>query len=153
MGKVKALIVDDSKIMRSAVKRALNQLMLADFEFVEAKNGVEALQQFNNNEIQIVFVDWNMPSMSGLEFAMEVRKLRSSSDVPIVMVTSEKSMDKIDKALSNGGVNEYVTKPYTADKMSKAIGKYFTDEGEISSEAMKAGQNGSKGFFKKILNS
>jgi len=74
MSKIKALVVDDSKIMRSAVKRVLNQLMIADFDFVEAKDGEDALAKFND-EIQIMFVDWNMPNMTGVEFSMEVRKM------------------------------------------------------------------------------
>ena len=64
MSKIKALVVDDSKIMRSAVKRTLDQLMLAEFEYIEAMDGEDALEKFSH-EIEIIFVDWNMPKMTG----------------------------------------------------------------------------------------
>lgn len=149
MGKIKALVVDDSKIMRSAVKRALNQLMLADFEYVDAKDGEDALEKFND-DIEIMFVDWNMPNMTGVEFAQEVRK-QGNDHIPIIMVTAEKSMGKVDKALNEGGANEYVTKPFTADKMHKAISDYFDEDGNIATGG--EGDDEDKSFFKGILNS
>lgn len=149
MGKIKALVVDDSKIMRSAVKRALNQLMLADFEYVEAMDGQDALDKFSE-DIQIMFVDWNMPNMTGVEFARAVRDKGDTGHIPIIMVTAEKSMGKVDKALNEGGADEYVTKPFTADKMHNAISRYFDEEGNIASEEEEEEE---KSFFKSILKS
>jgi len=149
MSKIRALIVDDSKIMRSAVKRALNNLMLADFEYVDAKDGEDALGKFND-EIDIMFVDWNMPNMTGVEFSQAVRK-QGYDKIPIIMVTAEKSMGKVDKALNEGGADEYITKPFTPDKMNKAISDYFDDDGNIVSGD--DGEEEEKGFFKSILNS
>lgn len=149
MSKIKALVVDDSKIMRSAVKRTLDQLMLADFEYVEAKDGEEALEKFND-EIQIMFVDWNMPKMTGVEFAKAVRK-QGNEHVPIIMVTAEKSMGKVDKALNEGGANEYITKPFTADKMHKALSRYIDEKGNMITDEEEEGEG--KSFFRDILNS
>lgn len=149
MGKVKALVVDDSKIMRSAVKRALNNLMLADFEYVDAKDGEDALEKFND-EIEIMFVDWNMPNMTGVEFSQAVRE-QGNKHIPIIMVTAEKSMGKVDKALNEGGANEYITKPFTADKMHKAISDYFDEDGNVIKGD--DGEEEEKSFFKGILNS
>lgn len=148
MGKIKALVVDDSKIMRSAVKRALDQLMLADFEYIEALDGQDALNKFNN-DIQIMFVDWNMPNMTGVEFSRAIRDMGDNDHIPIIMVTAEKSMGKVDKALNEGGANEYVTKPFTADKMSKTISRYFDEDGNIIGEEKEE----EKSFFKSILKS
>lgn len=149
MGKVKALVVDDSKIMRSAVKRALDQLMLADFEYVEAMDGKDALDKFSE-EIQIMFVDWNMPNMTGVEFSKAIRDQGGNDHIPIIMVTAEKSMGKVDKALNEGGANEYITKPFTADKMHKTISRYFDDDGNIVGEEEEEEE---KSFFKSILKS
>lgn len=129
MGRTKALVVDDSKIMRSAVKRALDQLMITDFEYVEAKDGEDALVKFNGG-IDIIFVDWNMPNMTGVEFAQAVRD-QGNLHIPIIMVSIEKSMGKVDKALNEGGADEYVTKPFTADDMYKAISNYFDGDGNL----------------------
>ncbi len=149
MNKIKALIVDDSKIMRSAVKRALDQLMIADFEYVEAMNGEDALEQFND-EIQIIFLDWNMPKMTGVEFSKAVRAKGNTEHIPVIMVTAEKSMGKVDIALNEGGANEYITKPFTADKMHKTIKRYFDDEGNLNTGKEKSEK---KSFFSNILKS
>lgn len=150
MAKVKALVVDDSKIMRSAVKRALNNLMLAEFEYIDAKDGEDALNKFNEEDIQIMFVDWNMPNMTGVEFTQEVRE-QGNEDIPIIMVTAEKSMGKVDKALNEGGADEYITKPFNADKMHKAISEYFDEDGNVATSDDE--DEDEKSFFKGILNS
>ncbi|MAO63711.1 MAG: hypothetical protein CL666_01795 [Balneola sp.] len=149
MSKIKALVVDDSKIMRSQVKRALDQLMIAEFEYEEAMDGEDALSKFND-DIDILFVDWNMPKMTGVEFARAIRD-KGYADIPIIMVTAEKSMGKVDKALNEGGANEYITKPFTADKMAKAISSYFDDNGNIATGNGDEGEK--KSFFSSILNS
>ncbi|MEX0722445.1 MAG: response regulator [Gracilimonas sp.] len=149
MSKIKALVVDDSKIMRSQVKRALDQLMLAEFEYEEAMDGEDALEKFND-DIDILFVDWNMPKMTGVEFARAIRD-KGYEDIPIIMVTAEKSMGKVDKALNEGGANEYITKPFTADKMHKAISDYFDEDGNIIGGSGDGGEK--KSFFSNILNS
>ncbi len=147
MSKIKALVVDDSKIMRSQVKRALSQLLIADFEFVEAMDGEDALEKFND-DIQMLFVDWNMPKMTGVELARAIRD-KGYDDIPIIMVTAEKSMGKVDKALNEGGANEYITKPFTADKMAKAVGRYVDDNGQVIKEEK---EEEKKSFFSSILN-
>ena len=93
MSKIKALVVDDSKIMRSQVKRALSQISIAEFEFEEAMDGEDALEKFNE-EIEILFVDWNMPKMTGVEFTRAIWD-KGYNDIPIIMV-------KVDKALNEG---------------------------------------------------
>lgn len=149
MSTIKALVVDDSKIMRSQVKRALDQILIADFEYVEAMDGEDALEKFND-EIQILFVDWNMPKMTGVEFAKAIRD-KGYTDIPIVMVTAEKSMGKVDKALNEGGANEYITKPFTADKMAKTLEPYFDDKGNLKTGDDDEGEE-KKSFFSSILN-
>ncbi len=145
MSKIKALIIDDSKIMRSQVKRALDQIMIADFEFEEALDGEDALEKFND-EIDMLFVDWNMPKMTGVEFSRAVRD-QGNMDIPIIMVTAEKSMGKVDKALNEGGADEYITKPFTPDKMEKTIIKFFNENGELISKQKEE----KKSFFNSIL--
>ncbi len=146
MSKIKALVVDDSKIMRSQVKRALDQVSLAEFEYEEAMDGEDALEKFND-DIDMLFVDWNMPKMTGVEFARAVRD-QGYDRIPIIMVTAEKSMGKVDKALTEGGADEYITKPFTADKMSKAIAKFFDDRGNLISDEP---EEEKKSFFSSIL--
>ena len=138
MSKIKALVVDDSKIMRSQVKRALSQISIAEFEFEEAMDGEDALEKFNE-EIEMLFVDWNMPKMTGVEFTRAIRD-KGYNDIPIIMV-------KVDKALNEGDADEYVTKPFTPDKMEKTISKFFNEFGAIKTKQ----QEEKKSFFSSIL--
>ena len=107
--------------MRSIVIRSLQQTNLAEWEFVEAENGADALEKCDLDQIDIILADWNMPRMTGIEF---VRKVRSDSryDVlPIVMVTSEKTQAKMTQALDFSGVDAYLPKPFTVEQMREKL--------------------------------
>ncbi|MBL9076346.1 MAG: response regulator [Planctomycetes bacterium] len=107
------LLVDDSSVMRKLVTRAIRQTGL-DVEVVaEAGNGKEALTALRSQPIDLVFCDWNMPEMNGLEFVVEARK---SHQTPIVMLTTEGTSDKSQEALS-AGANAYLTKPFTPESL------------------------------------
>lgn len=101
---MKVLVVDDSAVMRKIVVKALNEG--GHTEIVEAGNGQEALDK--SADVDIVFTDWNMPVMDGLTFVQELRK---SSQVPIVMVTTEGGQKEVIEAMKSG-VNDYIVKPF-----------------------------------------
>ena len=72
---MRALIVDDSRAMRIFLKRALTSCGFDDF--LEAADGIEALTALDSwagDLPRFVFVDWNMPVMSGLEFVQAARQ-------------------------------------------------------------------------------
>jgi two-component system chemotaxis response regulator CheY len=109
---VRALIIDDSKAMRSILGRMLRGL---DFEVVEAANGREALEQLQGRgKFDIALVDWNMPEMNGFEFIRAVRAEQMYDGVLLMMVTTETEMGNVVRALA-AGANEYVMKPFTQD--------------------------------------
>ncbi len=114
---MKVLIVDDSKVMRMMVGKALTAAGLAP-EIVEAGDGVEGLAKYASDGADLILSDWNMPNMNGLEFVQELRK--QNVDVPVVMITTEGSEDKIGEAIQ-AGANGYVCKPFTPDKIKEQI--------------------------------
>ena len=136
---VRALVVDDSGIMRKMVMRSLKETELAEFTFVEAEDGVDALQKFDPDEIDMVFADWNMPNMTGIELVRMIRE--TCEDIPIVMITTESTMAKVEEALDSAGADGYVVKPFTPDVLTKKLTPLF--------ERMAAGGD-SKGFFGKL---
>lgn len=142
MVKLKALVIDDSRVMRNMVMKTLEQSMLADFEFMEAEDGLDALEKFSPKSTDIVFVDWNMPNMSGIDFVREVRSQKNTEHVPMIMVTSEKKMGKIEEALDNAGANSYICKPFTVEDVQRKIGKIIQ---EMPKNRKKGG-----GFFSKL---
>ncbi len=122
--KIKAMVVDDSGIMRKMVMRSLKESGLAEFEFVEGVDGVDALEKFNPDEIQMMFVDWNMPNMNGLEFITKVREM-TSHHIPVAMITTERTMEKVEEAIEQAGVDTFICKPFTTDVMKKKLGLLF----------------------------
>jgi len=115
---VKALVIDDSKAMRSILGRMLQGL---GFEVLEASNGREALERLQaQGSVDLALVDWNMPEMNGLDFIRTVRSKQSYDGVLLMMVTTETEISQMVTALE-AGANEYVMKPFTkeiiADKL------------------------------------
>ena len=117
MEQLKALVADDSKVMRLMVMKSLRQSQVAKFECEEACNGAEAVQKFNAGDFDIVFLDINMPEMTGIEAVREIRGGSKNSSVAIVMITSEKTTAKIEEAMEDGGANAYICKPFTVEDM------------------------------------
>lgn len=109
---MKALVIDDSRVMRRIVASTLQPL---GFETIEAGDGRAALDILESGtEVDLCCIDWNMPVMDGLEFVGAVRANRAWRDVTLMMVTTESEHGQIVRALA-AGAHEYVIKPFTAD--------------------------------------
>lgn len=109
-----ALVIDDSKAMRSILKRILTDV---GFEVFEADDGQEALECLQRlDHIRLALVDWNMPGMDGYEFVRTVRAATVYAHVRLMMVTAESEIDQVAKALA-AGADEYVMKPFTRDAL------------------------------------
>jgi len=106
---VKILVVDDSIIMRNIVKNTF-AAMKKPFDCLEAENGKQALRVLESNNVSIVFLDWNMPGMDGMEFLKVVRAMPQYKELPIIMVTSERGKFSVIEALQNGAT-DYIVKP------------------------------------------
>jgi two-component system, chemotaxis family, chemotaxis protein CheY len=119
LSKRRAMVIDDSRAMRSILRRALEE---CGFEVVEAVHGRDAIERLALMRIpELVLVDWNMPEMTGIEFVIAIRQDHNYDAMPIVMVTTETETEQIERALT-AGVNQYVMKPFTkeilVDKLS-----------------------------------
>jgi two-component system chemotaxis response regulator CheY len=115
----KALVIDDSRAMRSILSKILVKL---GFDVLQAGDGVEALTVLarESNSIEIVLSDWNMPEMNGLEFVKAMRAEARYQAIPIVMVTTETHIEQMITALS-AGANEYIMKPFTAEMVEDKL--------------------------------
>lgn len=121
--KLRALVVDDSRVMRMMVMQSLRRSNLAEFRFTEAEDGVEALAKFDPEQTDIAFIDWNMPNMTGVDFVRKIRAMGNTNHIPMVMITSEKTMGKIEEALSEAGADAYICKPFTAEELEAKLKK------------------------------
>jgi two-component system chemotaxis response regulator CheY len=120
MDKIRALIVDDSSVMRKIVERSLRQAGIELGKVVEAGNGAEALLALQNNVVDIILCDINMPVMDGLEFVRQIATVESAKGVPIVMITTEGSEAHVVQALS-AGARGYIRKPFTPDQVKEHV--------------------------------
>lgn len=115
---MRALIIDDSKAMRSILGRMLRGL---NFEVVEAGNGREALERLKGpGKFDLALVDWNMPEMNGFEFVRAVRADKIYDGVLLMMVTTETETENVVRALA-AGANEYVMKPFTQEVLLEKL--------------------------------
>lgn len=117
------LVVDDSAMMRKIVIKNLKDCGY-DVTIVEASDGKEGLDRFAAGGVDLVLTDWNMPNMDGLGMVREIRKLDPEKKIPIIMVTTEGSADKVKEAVL-AGANNYLAKPFTADRFKEKLGKFL----------------------------
>ncbi len=113
---MKFLLVDDSKMMRSAQKKVLGEI--AGAEFAEAGDGVEALAVLANQQFDLVLVDWNMPNMDGFTLVQRIRT--TDKRTPLVMCTTEAEKSRVIEAIK-AGVNNYVVKPFTPESLTEKV--------------------------------
>ena len=114
----KALIVDDSSTVRSIIARMLKSLTIDSVQAVDGLDACKVLAQ--HPEVQIAFVDWNMPVMSGIQFVETVRANKKFGALKIIMVTTETEMHQVATALE-AGVDEYIMKPFTEEMFREKI--------------------------------
>jgi two-component system chemotaxis response regulator CheY len=143
--KLRALVIDDSRVMRHMVMGAVARTRLAEFEFTEAEDGADGLAKFDPRTIDIIFADWHMPKMSGIEFVRKVRTSPQADRVPIIMVTSERTMGKMEEALDRAGADAYVCKPFTVDELAQKLSKVLAGRRGAAPAAARGG------FFSKLL--
>lgn len=120
MEPVRALIVDDSSVMRKIVERSLRQAGLSIAEVFEAANGAEALAAVQNHNVDLILCDINMPVMDGLEFVKQLSAVESTRKIPVVMITTEGSEGHVVQALS-AGARGYIRKPFTPDQVKEHV--------------------------------
>lgn len=119
MAKIKVLVADDVKIMRSLLRSNL-----ASFEceiVAEVDNGDEVAQQVRRHAPDIVFLDISMPGKNGLEVLQEIKN--EFSQIFVAMISGHNTFDNIKRAMELGA-DGFVVKPYTAVKIREMIDKY-----------------------------
>jgi len=117
---MKALVVDDSAVMRKVLIGALARVTISDVD--QAANGQEAVVAVAGQDYDVVLMDWNMPNMLGIDAVKEIRA--QGKTVPIIMVTTEAEKSRVIEALK-AGANSYIIKPFEPaaiiDKIKKIL--------------------------------
>lgn len=119
---MRALIVDDSAVMRKVIERALRQAGLELTDVLQASNGEEALQMLreSSEELSLILSDINMPVMDGLQFLESRKQENLAPGVPVVMITTEGNEAFVMRAIA-AGAQGYICKPFTADQVKVRV--------------------------------
>jgi two-component system, chemotaxis family, chemotaxis protein CheY len=114
------LTVDDSATTRAIIKRTVQMSGVEVERMLEAPDGAAALDVLRANKIDLMFLDLNMPNMSGMELTAKVRSEPAIAATRICIVSSESTASRLDQ-LRNQGVDGYVKKPFTPEQIRKVI--------------------------------
>jgi two-component system chemotaxis response regulator CheY len=114
------LVVDDSAAIRKILQRVLIQTELPLGTILEAGDGLEAIERLKVHDIGLVLSDINMPNMDGIELLTKMRQNPKWKTIPVLMITTEGSQQKVLEAVDLGA-SGYVRKPFTADQIKEKL--------------------------------
>lgn len=115
---MRVLVVDDFPTMRRILRNVLKRIHIEDV--VEAENGRQAMDVLKKEEVDLIVSDWNMPEVTGMDLLRACKDDPTIRHIPFIMVTAEAEREAVMDAI-NAGVDNYITKPFTPDKLQDAI--------------------------------
>ena len=126
--KKKILIAEDVELNQYLAKHILEDWGVATDI---ANNGKEALDKVILYHYDLILMDIQMPEMDGIAATRAIRKLPDpiKSSIPIIALTAN-ALKGDDQKYLNAGMNDYITKPYTEERLYKVIRKFFSTENE-----------------------
>jgi CheY-like chemotaxis protein len=113
------LVVDDDEIMRSAMKRILEN---EGYNVAMAVDGLELSKVLETTRLDMILLDVTLPWVDGYELCRLIKDHPALKSVPLVMVSARKSKEDIQKGF-DAGCDDYVTKPFDIDHMTNVINK------------------------------
>ena len=114
------LVVDDSNTMRAVIKKIITISGFQMDQCLVAANGKEAMDVLSQNWVDVIFSDINMPVVNGLEMLDQLQKIDTLKEIPVIMVTSEGSSERIQEAY-NRGAKGFIKKPFLPDDIRKIL--------------------------------
>lgn len=119
----KVLLVDDFAMVRTMMRSALTDLGFSAIE--ETDGAAKALQILSEAHksgapFGVVFLDWNMPGMTGVELLQICRESYEFKNLPIIMVTAEAEKKHVLRALTLGAT-DYIVKPCSSDVLEEKL--------------------------------
>lgn len=118
---MKVLIVEDSEMTRVIIRKTLKSLGVENV--YDAVDGRDAVEVYDRETPDVIFSDWNMPNMDGLEMLKEIRQ--RSASVPVIMITTERSRGRVMEAIHEG-ITDYMVKPFSPASLKEKLMKWVT---------------------------
>lgn len=120
------LIVDDSPVMRSFIRRVLTLSGFEVKECVEAGNGEEALTQLAAHRIDVILTDINMPQMNGEELLRRLCAAGVLKTTPAVVISTDSTNERIVRMIELGAQG-YMSKPFTPESLRQELERVLGD--------------------------
>lgn len=106
------------------MRRVINNILISIgiHDIVKADNGSAALRRLNEQSVDLIITDWNMPVMNGLDFVKQVRKEPRFNQVQIVMVSTENGKNEVAQA-KGAGVCDMLKKPFSREDLKAMMAR------------------------------
>lgn len=125
------MIVDDSPVMRSFVRRTLQITGLEMESCAEAANGAEALEKLHGAGVDLILTDINMPVLDGEGLLRALQVDPELKQIPVVVVSTDSTEQRVD-ALMGLGARGYVKKPFQPEKLSQVLSGIFPEWASVA---------------------
>lgn len=113
------LVADDNEVNQKVVRSLLEH---DKHKITTVSEGLKALQLLSQNDYDVIFMDMEMPGLSGIETTLKIRGLSNpdKADTPIIAMTANTMQEDINKCF-DAGMNDYVSKPIDPDRLSEVL--------------------------------
>ncbi len=118
------MVVDDSSIIRAAIKKTIDMTEIPVDRLVVAENGLDALEKLKETWVDIIFCDIHMPKMDGIELIETLRKTVEFKNIPFVVVSTVGSETQINE-LKEKGISGFIRKPFKPEDINAVMGEIF----------------------------
>ncbi|GAB6189508.1 hypothetical protein JCM30566_12480 [Marinitoga arctica] len=125
--KKKILIIDDSSTSREYIKYCFYEFN----EFIEilfAENTLKAKKILNEEDISLIFLDWNLPGENGIDFLMKIKNDESKKNIPVIMISGEHNKKEEVLIAVKNGINDFLIKPFNKRDLILRTLPYFIDD-------------------------
>lgn len=112
------LIIDDVDAARFVLRDMLKDMGFS--KFLEARDGQAALDLLRHHDAQLIFCDYVMDGMSGMDFLNAVRDLESANDTPIIFVSAVGAVSTVEAVIEQGAA-DYLVKPLSFRKLRRKV--------------------------------
>ena len=123
---IKIFIVDDNAVNLLLTKTYLKDI-LPQALIIEAKDGVEAVEQYQKNNLDLILMDIQMPQLNGIEATLKIRAMEKNIEIPIIALTAVSLPGEKEKCMQ-AGMSDFLTKPLLKQTLSDMIQKWFGKE-------------------------
>jgi len=120
------LVVDDSDIIREMIARTLRLAAVPVGELHQASDGKGALKVLEDEWIDLVLADINMPVMGGEEMLERMQSRSETADIPVIVISTEGATERVSKLIGNG-VAAWIRKPFAPEEIRDVIAQVTRD--------------------------